>query len=564
MSKKSIAQVLAVIPARGGSREIPRKNLRLLNGKPLIFYQIRNATESKHITDVVVTSERRIILDYASSFRVHIRERPDELAGDRVTLDPVVYDATEFMENKLGKRYDIVVTLQPTSPLLTSETLDSAIEKFLKEPVETLLPVVEATHLYWREVEGRLVPDYEERINRQWLPRTFRESGAFLITERGFVRRDSRFGDSVVVFALKGSEGLDIDSQLDWVTAESAMRRLRIVFVVNSNEKVGMGHLYRTLALADRFVGHDVVFMTFESSERSLKPIKDDGYRVIRTDEKSLSRAVENARPSIVVNDILDTSETYVRSIRKRGLFVVNFEDLGKGADEAHLVINALYERTKPKSNHRFGYEYECLNEKFLLYPPIKFRQKAKNLFLTFGGVDQNDLTSTVLSKIPEIFDVTTLERLTAVVGPGYARTAHLNDLVKSLGDYDLDVHRSVDNMPALMKSADIAVTSNGRTVYELAAMGIPTISIAQNDRETLHLFARYHPGVRYLGIASTVEPGNILESITEICTQQSVRKAMHLAQLEAAEVLREGTTRTVNEILAGYWKWRDEGDSDR
>jgi len=96
-------EVLAVIPARGGSKGIPRKNIRLLNGKPLIYYQIKNALESKYINDIVVTSDDEDILDYASNFDVYLRKRPPELAKDDITLDPVVYDAVNYMEHILMK-----------------------------------------------------------------------------------------------------------------------------------------------------------------------------------------------------------------------------------------------------------------------------------------------------------------------------------------------------------------------------------------------------------------------------------------------------------------------------
>ena len=144
-------QILAVIPARGGSKGIKRKNLRLLDGRPLIYYQIQNALQSKYITDVVVTSDDEDILEYSSNFPVYLRKRPPELALDNVTLDPVIWDATMYMENILNKQYGIVVTLQPTSPLLKTTALDNAIEKFISEDLDTLLPVMDTTHLYWKD-----------------------------------------------------------------------------------------------------------------------------------------------------------------------------------------------------------------------------------------------------------------------------------------------------------------------------------------------------------------------------------------------------------------------------
>jgi len=153
--------ILAIIPARGGSKGIIRKNLRLLNQKPLISYQIANAVNSQFITDVVVTSDSNEILDYSSNFPVHLRKRPADLADDKTTLDPVVNDATLYMEQEKDTEYDVVVTLQPTSPLLSLKTLDGAIENFIQEDIETMLPVVDATHLQWKEENNYVLPDYE-------------------------------------------------------------------------------------------------------------------------------------------------------------------------------------------------------------------------------------------------------------------------------------------------------------------------------------------------------------------------------------------------------------------
>lgn len=555
-------EILAVIPARGGSKGIPRKNIRLLNGKPLIYYQLKNALKSKYIDDIVVTSDDEDILDYASNYDVYLRKRPSELAKDDVTLDPVIYDAVNYMENMLMKKYDIVVTLQPTSPLLRPETLDEAIRYFIENDLDTLVPVVDATHLYWREVNGKIVPDFKERLNRQYLPKKYKETGAFLISKREFIRENSRFGKKVDIFILDEIEGVDIDTPLDWLIADTLLKRLTIVFVVNGNEKIGMGHIYRTITLADRLMGHNILFLTWDSDEKALKLLKDHNYKVISTSKENLLDVISDIKPNIVINDILDTETEYIKKLKKLGCFVVNFEDLGEGADEAHLVFNALYEKTNPKPTHKFGYEYECLNEKFYLYPPIEFRENPETLFICFGGVDQNNLTCRVLSTVPDLIKETTIDKIIVVVGPGYRYKEELDRIIANL-EGNIKVYQNVRNMPKLMKEADIAITSNGRTIYELTAMGIPTISIAQNDRETLHLFARYHPGIRYLGIACTVSDRDIIEAIKEIANNQDLRKKMYLAQIKASRIIRQGIERVINEIMASYWRWRNEKDQN-
>ena len=549
--------ILAIIPARGGSKGIIRKNLRLLNQKPLISYQIANAVNSQFITDVVVTSDSNEILDYSSNFPVHLRKRPADLADDKTTLDPVVNDATLYMEQEKDTEYDVVVTLQPTSPLLSLKTLDGAIENFIQEDIETMLPVVDATHLQWKEENNYVLPDYEERVNRQWLPRKYKETGAFLITHREYVQEDSRFADNVNIFLLDELEGLDVDTDIDFLIAETLIKRLKIALVVNGNRDVGMGHIHRVLTIADGFIGNDIKFITYSSEPVSVELIKDSGYRVIETEKDLLTDVVD---ADIVINDILDTSKDYVNRLKDAGCFVVNFEDLDEGSSYAHLVFNALYEKTNPQSNHRFGYEYECLKEQFFLYQPVKFRDSPRVLFVTFGGVDQNNLTSRILNIAPRLLEESSLEKIIVVLGGEYSHELEIPPDLDSI----VEVHRKVENMPELMSQADIAVTSNGRTIYELASMAIPTISIAQNDRETLHLFARYHKGINYLGISCTVQDDDLASSIIQLASNTDLRCKMYEELSEASVVIRKGLTRIINEITSEYWKWKYDQEYQR
>lgn len=111
-------RVLAVIPARGGSKGIPKKNIRLMDGKPLISYAIDTARKSRYVTDVFVTTDSMEIADVARGCGAQVIERGADLSADFVTLDPVVYHAKRQAEQRLGVVFDVVITMQPTSPLL--------------------------------------------------------------------------------------------------------------------------------------------------------------------------------------------------------------------------------------------------------------------------------------------------------------------------------------------------------------------------------------------------------------------------------------------------------------
>lgn len=551
-------RILAIIPARGGSKGVRRKNLRLLNGRPLLYYVLRAALNSRHITDVVLTSEDEDILAYGAQFGVLLRQRPPALAEDDVPLAPVVRDALDWATSQRGP-YSVVVRLQPTCPLLHPETLDRAIETFLAQGVDTLLAATDATHLMWREEDGRPVPDYPARVNRQQLPRRFRESGAFFITRPEWIQAGDDIGPRVSIMELPEDEGLDIDTKTDWLVAEALMRKLRVAIVTAANAAVGMGHLYRTLTIGDALLGHDITFVAVDTDARHVALIQEHGHAVVEAAQGEILDRLAALRPCLIINDILDTSADYVRRQRELGAFVVNFEDLGSGADEAHLVFNALYENSYPKATHRFGYAYFCLPEHFAHVPPAEFRDPPQTLLITFGGVDQNNLTCQILGVLPGVLDAVPLSRVDVVLGPGYGHDAELTQTLAGLPRAvaeKVQVQRSVRNMAKVMRQADVAVTSNGRTVYELAAMGVPTISISQNDRETLHLFSRYNKGVRYLGMASPRTPEMARTALAEILARPDLRRAMREALLQTD--LRGGLNRVVGEIQSEYWRWKN------
>ncbi len=559
-----LIHILAVVPARGGSKGIKQKNLRLLNGKPLLYYVINNALNSKIITHVVVSSDDKEILEYVSNYPVYRRERPAELAGDEVTLDPVVYDAYKFMEDRTGVGFDVVITLQPTSPLLKPDTIDNAVHELLRENVDSVISVADDTHLMWGKNGDKYQPLYSERKNRQWLPKVYKETGAFLITQAGGISNSTRLGEKIIAYPIAEDEGVDIDTINDWLVAEAYINRLKLVFIVNGNTETGMGHVYRALTLADSFLGHEIFFLTFDSNEAALDLIKGNGYSINEIAKNDIVEIIKKINPDVVINDILDTDADYIESLKSNDCFIINFEDLGTGSKEAHLVFNALYELSNPPAHHRYGHKYECLNRRFLIHEPIKFNEQAENLLVTFGGVDQNNLTLKVVEVLPALLNNTSLKKVNIVLGPAYQSLDLLN---RKIDTFPQEIKSKVyviynsPNMALIMKEADIGITSNGRTVYEMSAMGVPTLSISQNDRETLHLFSRYHKGIEYLGVAPNVTPEKIYKNIMELVNDSEKRRSMYDAQIKSN--VRQGLERVNYEILYEYKRWKYERDNN-
>lgn len=238
MNKLHEKKVLAIIPARGGSKGIPQKNIRFMAGKPLIAYSIATAQNSIYNIDVVVSTDDEQIERIATAYGAQVIKRPNELALDNVTLDPVIYYTLNSIEQQKNIKYDVVVTLQPTSPLLKSHTLDRALQYYFSNDFDTVLSCVNKPHLAWGEREGKVVPLYKERLNRQCLPKHLCETGAFFISSRKCVLRDTRIGKNVSIYEVNGEESVDIDTPHDWWIAEKELLKKNILI-----RKIGRAHV---------------------------------------------------------------------------------------------------------------------------------------------------------------------------------------------------------------------------------------------------------------------------------------------------------------------------------
>lgn len=483
-------KILAVIPARAGSKGIPNKNIRIINGKPLISYCIENALRSKYITDIVITTDSVEIELIAKKYKVAYIHRKAELCEDAVTLDAVVYDACK------GHNAEWIVTMQPTSPTLRHETLDNAIEYAIKNNLDTLISGVNRPHLAWIEKNGRCVPAYEKRLNRQYLPKRYIETGAFVVSKVEIVTKDTRIGDRVGIYEISQKEAVDIDTFEDLVCAEQILKEKKIAIIVNGNNDIGLGHISRALELADMFYYKPDIYYDISVTSRHF--FGNTTYPLFTFDGKGqLLYMLKKKAYQIIINDILDTDVQYIDEIRENvpQAKIVNFEDLGTGRNHADLVINALYKDNYKEKNVYFGEKYYLVPKLFLLYNPIVIHENVKRVLVCFGGADPQNYTEKVL----HIIRNEKYHSIQFVVILGKAKM-NVNLIMQENTRPNIDILYDIKNIPEIMEQSDLAITSRGRTCFELAVLGIPTIAMAQNERETLHEFAGEENGFRYLG----------------------------------------------------------------
>jgi N-acylneuraminate cytidylyltransferase len=224
-------KIIAIIPARGGSKGISRKNIKSLAGKPLIAYSIEAALKSKYINSVVVSTEDEEIAKISEKCGAEVIERPEELAKDETPTIEVIFHVLEILRMK-NRTPDIVVLLQPTSPLRDAEDSDSAIKLFLDSGCESVVSVCEVEHSpYWsfKIVDGYLKSLFDERylrMRRQDLERVYVPNGAIYVSKpQTLYKYKSFYCNHITPLIMPIEISVDIDNEIDFMLAELLMKK---------------------------------------------------------------------------------------------------------------------------------------------------------------------------------------------------------------------------------------------------------------------------------------------------------------------------------------------------
>ena len=218
-------KILAVIPARGGSKRLPNKNILDLAGKPLIVWTIEAALGSRYIDKVVVSSDSDKILNISKSYEVDTIKRPDELASDTATS----YDAIKHTIDVIDNQFEFVILLQPTSPFRNNNHIDEAIELFIKKQADAVISVVEMSHSpLWSNTlpkDGSMVNFLKTEIlniRSQDLEKYYSLNGAIYICkiDRLFKEKTFFLNSNIFSYKMAKKHSVDIDKEMDLKFAE--------------------------------------------------------------------------------------------------------------------------------------------------------------------------------------------------------------------------------------------------------------------------------------------------------------------------------------------------------
>lgn len=224
-------RVLAIIPARGGSKGIPKKNIYSLTGKPLIEYTFDAAKGSKLINRTILSTDDNEIAEVGRRNKIEVPFiRPKELAEDNTPTLPVIKHAVEFLESKQNYTADIILLLQPTAPLRKSYHIDEALGLLINNPdADSVVSITEVPHQYnpyfVMKIEDGLLRFYHSEsakyTRRQDLPDVYSRNGAiYAFYLKTLKDKNSIYGDTCLPYVMSFEESVNIDNAYDLKIAE--------------------------------------------------------------------------------------------------------------------------------------------------------------------------------------------------------------------------------------------------------------------------------------------------------------------------------------------------------
>jgi CMP-N,N'-diacetyllegionaminic acid synthase len=228
-------KILAIIPARGGSKGIPGKNIFPIAGKPLLAWTIKAALESKLIDRTIVSSDDEGILRIASKYGAEPIRRPKSMAGDKSLFNLLIFHTLDYLKKKEKYVPDVLVYLQPTSPLRGSKDIDRALS-LLKGKITNVISVCETDNKFLKSflinkngfIQG-ISNNSFSFMNRQDLPKIFMPNGAiYAIKRNAFLKTGKLFTDKTIPYIMGSEKSLDIDSMEDLKKAEKILKKIKL------------------------------------------------------------------------------------------------------------------------------------------------------------------------------------------------------------------------------------------------------------------------------------------------------------------------------------------------
>jgi len=324
-------------------------------------------------------------------------------------------------------------------------------------------------------------------------------------------------------------------------------KKKRILVRVDGSRIIGLGHVYNMLTVLEHFQKEEILIVMKDSRKLGAKKFKKNNFRLkIFSTRNDLKKIIEKFKPDIIFNDLLNTEISYMKFLKKFNSTVINFEDLGKGKKYADLVFNPIYYSSQKFEKEFYGHRYACVRTEFRKSRKNILRKKVKKIVITFGGTDPTNKTKKIINfiKNSELKNI----QWNIILGLGYSQRKEIRTVSEKMNydGFNIKLIEKTDNISEFVNGCDFAITSNGRTVFELAAMKIPMISIAVNKRERQHSFVRKMKTGFHINYLSTKNDLEISKNVNKMFEYQN--RLRFINNMKKADIYH-GINRVVEEI---------------
>ena len=500
---------LIVIPAIKKNAAIPDQLIKKLNGITLIQRAIDTALELANSVDqvLIITDSDEIGLIAQRNGITFKKDKALFLNSENIVTE-VINRTKDFPQEN-------VLLYRANTPLIESSDLQSAYLKFLELNDSMLVSV--------KKEDRRIFSINNGRLLKTKIDNFCEEIGAFYIFNKSVVTQGNF---KQVPFFVSSRKSIEIRNYQNWWICEKMLQRKRIVFHVFGSFEIGTGHIFHSLSLAHEITDHEIILVCNEKYELAVKKIASIDYKVIAS--KDEEKTILDLNPDMVINDVLNTEKDFILKLKENGAIVVNFEDLGSGSSHADVVFNELHETPQKEGAHYFwGHRYLTLRDEFDNAKPNSFANRVEEVLIMFGGTDQNNLT---LEALKVILDTCQMKKImiSIVCGAGYVYLDKLTDFISKCGYDKIELHQAIFHLSEIMERSQIAISSNGRSVYELAEMNIPSVIISHHKRELTHDFAKQETGFVNIGVFNENTSVDIRDAFTKLIDNKNYRLQLY------------------------------------
>ena len=328
----------------------------------------------------------------------------------------------------------------------------------------------------------------------------------------------------------------------------------KILVRVDGSKKVGLGHVYNMLTILHHLRNEEIIIVMHKKNNLGSSKFREQMYKLkFFQNDSELFKIISSFKPDIIFNDILNTKTSYMKKIRKLTSMIVNFEDVGEGRIHADLVFNPIFNEKKALTKEFYGGKFACVRDEFRIWTNNILRKNVKKILVSFGGTDPTQITTKIF-KVIENLSLKNIEFI-IILGFGFEHKEEIKKSATQLikNGFMIKLVEKSDFLAKYIRYADFAIVSNGRTVFEVASMQVPILSVAVNDREKSHTFVRDENVGKHIDYNSSLFTKELASGIE--CLLEYKNRKKFKSKLKKLELLC-GVDRVIN-IIDNEFKLR-------